>query len=665
MTYRAEIDGLRALAILAVLAYHFFPEILPNGGLGVDIFFVISGFVITASIHRRPHGSLKQFLIDFFTRRIKRIMPALVCMIVITSVVISLIDPFPEQSINTGIAAVIGFANNYLYISEQDYFGLNSKLNPFTHTWSLGVEEQFYFVFPLVFWLGWRLGGWKGVTFLLAGLLLLSLVAWGVVFNSDPLAVFYIVVFRFWQIAAGALAFLLQNRFPPKPSAKGIVELKTIVVASIAILVFFPIAIDRQIATVFCSVATCAALYWIHEDVDRVWALRSRVSIYFGRISYSLYLWHWPIVVFLSWTIGVHTGTAWLGILGSLLIAHLSWAYLEQPLRHAKWSATPKRELGAGLVAIAVAAGGLHLYNVVGRQALLGEQLDMDASLGRSSLFLPYISENGTVWAGRDCTLVDNADIGKEIDFERCTVGETLDNARSRVLIIGNSYAPAFAAAFDVSDIYHGIETSFILSAKFGGSPVPDIEWRSHSPEANVDYWKRVIPGVLQRLEPGDQVLIISDLEKLAPKDESDWVVEAREDLRNGLIALSDQLAKRDIGLSILGPLPFLRDAQCTPQMALRQWRSAELSLCRYYSRVDTIERFRPVTALLQSLVDAGKIHVLDLFEVFCPDEICEYTDRDGVLLYRDVYSHASLEAARRARPLVAEWLEHTHDGPN
>ena len=170
---------------------------------------------------------------------------------------------------------------------------------------------------------------------------------------------------------------------------------------------------------------------------------------------------------------------------------------------------------------------------------------------------------------------------------------------------------------------------------------------------------------MLQHLEPDDHVLIISDLAKLSPKNESDWAVEAREDFRNGLVELSDQLASRDIDLSVLGPLPFLREARCTPQMALRQWHSAGLSLCRYYSRADTIERFQPITTLLQSLVDAGKIQVLDLFEVFCPDEICEYTDSDGVLLYRDVYSHASLEAARRARPFVAEWLGRVHDGPN
>jgi peptidoglycan/LPS O-acetylase OafA/YrhL len=657
MIYRPEIDGLRAVAVLAVMVYHFFPANLPNGGLGVDIFFVISGFVITASIYHRQRTALKDFLVTFFTRRIKRLMPALVGMIVITSLLLPLVDPFPEQSIYAAVAAIFGLSNNYLYIVEQDYFGPTAELNPFTHTWSLGVEEQFYVLFPFIVWFGWRFNGWRGVAIVLGALALLSLVAWGMVFDEDPLAAFYLVIFRFWQIAAGALTFLLQLRFSGKPDIKGAVYLKQLVTVAIAVALFLPVIIDRQWATVFSVVATCAVLYWIRDDSAQMWALHARLSRYFGKISYSLYLWHWPVVVFLSWTVGTHMGISMLGIIASIFMAHLSWVYLEKPLRHAKWPSISKDELSTGIAVIVIAAGGLHFYNAVAREALFGQQLELDASLGRSSLFLPYISDNGTVWAGRDCALVDNADIGKIIEVERCRVGHTHDDKKSQVLIIGNSFAPAFVAAFDIQQGDNNIATSFILAPKFGGSPVPDIDWRSHSKRATVDYWERVIPDLFQKLKPGDHVLIISDLAKLSPRKQSDWAVGARESLRVGLIQLSAKLAEREIGLSILGPLPFLRETRCTPQMALRQWRSAELSLCRYYTREATIKRFEPVTSLLQSLENDKVLRVLNLFDVFCPDNTCEYADKDGALLYRDVYSHASLLAARRSRPLVAQWL--------
>ena len=664
MKYRPEIDGLRAIAIVSVLGYHFFPATIPNGGLGVDAFFAISGFVITASLYHRRDRKLTSFLIGFFKRRFKRLMPALLVMIAVMAIAISLLDPVPEQSLNTGVAAALGLSNNYLYFIAQDYFAPTSALNPFTHTWSLGVEEQFYLLFPLLFWVSWRFGRWLGAGLLLTGLALFSLAGWYLVNGDNPLAGFYIVIFRFWQIALGALAFLLQLRLSGEQQNRAIFLLKTVSVIVLVGVLFVPVAIDRQIAMVVCVLAASVALYGIGESGRPVGFLQAGIARYFGKTSYSLYLWHWPVMVCLAWTVGKGPAISALGIAVSILLAHLSWAYLETPLREARWASLPSRELGLGLLAMVLTAGLVYTYNTTGRQLLLGEQVTMDAELGRSSLFLPHVSDNGTVWAGRDCTLVNNKDIGKIIEIERCAVSEPLEAAQSRVLIIGNSFAPAFAAAYDVSSIHDGVKTSFILTAKFGGSPVPDIDWRSHSREATADYWARVVPDLLAQLRPGDQVLIISDLAKLSPEQDNEWSIEAREDLRKGLIEFSDQLALRNIGLSVLGPLPFLREADCTPQMALRQWRSAGLSLCRYYKRDDTIKRFSPVAELLDSLVKAEKINVLDLFDVFCPDEVCEYTDKGGVLLYRDVYSHASLEAAYRSRALVADWLKRVQTAP-
>jgi len=152
--YRPEIDGIRAFAVIAVIINHFNKEILPSGYLGVDIFFVISGFVITSSLAGRSNKNLnlRDFLTGFYARRIKRLVPALVLFVFVTSVLICLFNPNPDFSIKTGVASLFGLSNLYLLKQSTDYFAASTALNVFTHTWSLGVEEQFYLIFPFVVW---------------------------------------------------------------------------------------------------------------------------------------------------------------------------------------------------------------------------------------------------------------------------------------------------------------------------------------------------------------------------------------------------------------------------------------------------------------------------------------------------------------------------------
>ena len=157
-TYRPEIDGMRAIAVFAVIVNHFTPTALPGGFLGVDIFFVISGFVVTASLisalPKATDAQLRYFwhcyLLRFYARRVKRLLPALISCAVITSLIGCLFIEDPSISLRTGIAALIGGANFLLLQQSTDYFGEDAALNLFTQTWSLGVEEQFYFVFPIL-----------------------------------------------------------------------------------------------------------------------------------------------------------------------------------------------------------------------------------------------------------------------------------------------------------------------------------------------------------------------------------------------------------------------------------------------------------------------------------------------------------------------------------
>lgn len=209
MAYRPEIDGLRAYAVLAVILHHFNKDMIPSGYLGVDIFFVISGYVIIASLSNRPAKRLGDFLCNFYARRIKRLFPALAVFVLITGLLLCLFNPSPQLALQTGISSLVGFSNLYLLVQSTDYFGPSTALNPFTHTWSLGVEEQFYLLLPLLIWFSGfgrqascgarRLALWLGL------LTIASLVGFIHLYPRNQSAAYFLMPTRFWEMAAGLL----------------------------------------------------------------------------------------------------------------------------------------------------------------------------------------------------------------------------------------------------------------------------------------------------------------------------------------------------------------------------------------------------------------------------------------------------------------------------
>ena len=201
--YRGDIDGLRAIAVLLVIGFHFFPRYVPGGFIGVDVFFVISGFLITRLIVvGLEDGSFT--LTDFYARRIRRIFPALALVLAVSLVAgWLLLFPLDYRDLGKHAAAAAVFVANFTFLNEAGYFDTSSELKPLLHLWSLGVEEQFYIVWPLLMLAAWR---WRYSPFLIAVALLVISFVWNVwLTSSNQLAAFYLPFTRFWELMLGGI----------------------------------------------------------------------------------------------------------------------------------------------------------------------------------------------------------------------------------------------------------------------------------------------------------------------------------------------------------------------------------------------------------------------------------------------------------------------------
>ena len=363
----AHIDGLRALAVLAVIAFHLAPSALPGGLHGVDLFFVISGFVVAASAARWRTSTLAEFAGGFYRRRLLRIAPALLVCLLVTAIASMLFVPLAwlsETNDRTGLLAFFGLSNLFLAWHGDGYFAPTAEFNPYVHTWSLGVEEQFYLLFPLLFfaWLrGGRLRWLSAAAFVLVLAGSLADAMQRAAHDAD--AAFYLTSARLWEIAAGVLLYqLTARRSRDGWRANRLAEAAAWISLGLLLgaLAWPSAGVTSILAMVAATTGLLASLHrrGAQSLLARLLALPPLVAI--GRRAYSLYLWHWPVFVLLRWTLGFEAPATQLGgLLLTFVLAELSWRCIEQPLRHSSRlrSASAWPVVAGGLVSLCIAAG--------------------------------------------------------------------------------------------------------------------------------------------------------------------------------------------------------------------------------------------------------------------------------------------------------------------
>lgn len=434
MSYKPEIDGLRAIAVLSVLLFHLGVPVVDGGFSGVDIFFVISGYLITSILMRDLNeGSFS--IATFYRRRALRILPALSLVLVVTLILgREVLLPSEMATLGQSIIAALLFASNIFFWSELDYFTPDAKENPLLHTWSLGVEEQFYILVPILLWLLFRYARrWLVPLFALSVVISFGLAAYAV--EPMPRASFYLLPTRYWELGVGSLLAMLSTRF----TATGLLAhgLGALGLALVGAGIFW-LTSDSIFPGPWASLPVFGAAALIaaggQSFTGRLLSLAGPVWI--GKISYSLYLWHWPLIVL--WKLRTDPTLSALEMLCigllSIVLAALSTRFVEQPFRHLPKTLTNARVLWPSLAVLVLGSGiGWGLSQMP--QALRSYPAQVVALDGYADYFDQ--PEFRSRWQYHRCHLDPRSGGFRAFDAENCLT----QDARPTVLVFGDSHA--------------------------------------------------------------------------------------------------------------------------------------------------------------------------------------------------------------------------------
>jgi peptidoglycan/LPS O-acetylase OafA/YrhL len=345
--YRSDIDGLRAIAVLSVVLFHINEKLIPGGFVGVDIFFVISGYLITLHILRDlDKGSFS--IVEFYRRRVKRIAPAMLVVVLVTIVLAQFIlrPGDAEKVAESGLWSLFSMANVYFWLfQDTSYFAAASSEMPLLHLWSLGVEEQFYIVWPLILLATYRIGHGKYFLSILGLLAVASFLLGEFYFSYDPSFVYYMLPTRAGELLVGALLahfFIKKKEVSISEKAVSITALSGFLLVTGSLFLLSEDEIFPGLRAVPPTVGAAMLIFAGHfGNSFPTRLLKLKPMVWIGLISYSAYLWHWPLLAFYRYgqpEVSLLAGTIILML--TILLAWLSYLYIEMPARHSKRPAT-------------------------------------------------------------------------------------------------------------------------------------------------------------------------------------------------------------------------------------------------------------------------------------------------------------------------------------
>jgi peptidoglycan/LPS O-acetylase OafA/YrhL len=557
-SYRPDIDGLRALAVLAVIAFHGFPEYVAGGFVGVDVFFVISGFLISGIILDETRADIFS-LRRFYGRRVRRIFPALLLVLVVSLLAgWWLLLPADMERFGQQLTASAAFVSNFYFWFQSGYFSPDARTFPLLHLWSLGVEEQFYIVWPLIITALQKRTNWIIFAIVVIGASSLYL---SVALSDNHEVDFFSPATRAWELMLGALvAWLVRRDHATSPTGR-VADLATIV--GLTSILASVLLFDQRFSypgwlALFPTIGSSLILWGGANSGVASVILSARALVFVGLISYPLYLWHWPLLVFsaafkFAPLTPLESGLA---LVGSFVLAWLTYELVESEFRGRRASGIKTSSVGAGMMIVFVA--GLVVIKGQGFETRFPKQIRDFAK----------VRQYPASWRVGECLI----DLTKVTTFgERCTEG-----TRPLIFVWGDSMAASLMPGLRLlqHELNFGLtqltanSCAPLLSVDVPGSP----KCRSNNDE---------ILGVISRTHP--EIVLLHCIGTTRPEDMAG--------LKATVLALRALSIPRII---VLGPLPlwkrglpnevlghFVRDHALIPerssQRVYRLWDDAQM----------------------------------------------------------------------------------------
>ncbi|MBA2652914.1 MAG: acyltransferase [Tatlockia sp.] len=642
LEYRPDIDGLRALAVLLVVAFHAFPQRIKGGFIGVDIFFVISGFLISKIILSGLIDNNSFSLRKFYSRRINRIFPALILML-FACFCFGWFALLPDEykQLNKHIVGGASFISNLLLWRETGYFDNASVAKPLLHLWSLGIEEQFYILWPLLVWFAWKKRFNLALTIIMVASIsfLLNIAT----VHYDVTAAFYSPQTRFWELLTGSfLAFItlqkenLLDKWIPKGKEKLISNTQSFTGFALILIGLLVIKQGRHFPGWAALLPTFGAfmIIWAGQQawLNRV-VLSNRLFVWFGLISFPLYLWHWPLLSYAqiingeipSWQIRIAA------VFLAIILAWLTYQFIEKPLRS---GSNKKRSAIVLLITMFV-------ISFIAYIAFKKEGLPQRAGVQHYEKIYAQFAWN---YSTNDACL-KRYPINKLDDYlwMFCMANK---EEKPTLLLLGNSYA---------NHLYPGLVTNkFFKSESILSIGTCEPQWYDKASLADAKLTTNPCSGMRPLVQQRFINSIIKKTGSIKYAILSGLSLSAGGNYIASLKKRIDFLEKNNIKVIVF--LPHLRldydIRSCFSRPFKKPAFSCELGLDEYKKY---LQGFQPVIESLK--LTNPRVVFFDPNRLFCDSKKCSMIDK-GIPLFRDEHNHLSVYGSKKLAKLFEKWAK-------